>query len=122
VLAFAGGGKDAAALLAAPAEATGKDRIAGPLQPGAAGAPVFDRSGALAGLVGPMPEAPRLIAGVAPPTTYPLVPAAAVAAFLEAAGVAVQRAAAGGAKSAGEIAGAAGAAVAAIECAEPLKP
>ncbi|MEH3118262.1 MAG: serine protease [Methylorubrum populi] len=63
------------------------DGVFAPLQPGAGGAPVLDRSGRLAGLVARFPAAPRLIAGVMPPTRYPVVPAGAVAAFLAESGV-----------------------------------
>lgn len=71
------------AVVVAPGEA-GVDgaRVVAPLQPGAGGAPVLDRSGALAGLVARFPTAPRLIAGVAPPTSYALVPGRVVAGFL----------------------------------------
>ena len=72
---------------AAPGEVQGTDVIAA-LQPGSAGAPVLDRSGALVGLVARYPTAPRRIAGVVPPARLPLVPARAVAAFLDAQGVA----------------------------------
>lgn len=61
--------------------------VSAPLQPGAAGAPVLDRAGRLIGLVARFPAAPRLIAGVMPPTRYALIPAKAVAAFLAESGV-----------------------------------
>ncbi|ACB79556.1 Peptidoglycan-binding domain 1 protein [Methylorubrum populi BJ001] len=70
----------------APASA-GAGGVYAPLQPGAAGAPVLDRSGRLVGLVARFPTAPRLIAGVMPPTRYALVPGQAVAAFLAEAGL-----------------------------------
>ncbi|CAO4141523.1 Peptidoglycan-binding protein [Methylorubrum thiocyanatum] len=70
----------------APASA-GAECVYAPLQPGAAGAPVLDRSGRLVGLVARFPTAPRLIAGVMPPTRYALVPGKAVAAFLAEAGL-----------------------------------
>ncbi|WP_420847330.1 serine protease [Methylobacterium organophilum] len=71
---------------AAPAEPAG-DGVSAPLQPGSGGAPAFDRSGRLAGLVAVYPSAPRLVAGVVPPTRYRLVPAAAIGGFLTANGV-----------------------------------
>jgi hypothetical protein len=71
---------------AAPGEARGGDVIAA-LQPGSAGAPVLDRSGALVGLVARYPAAPRRVAGVVPPARLPLVPARAVTAFLAAQGL-----------------------------------
>ncbi|CAO4162743.1 peptidoglycan-binding protein [Methylorubrum populi] len=65
----------------------GEGGVFAPLQPGAGGAAVLDRSGRLAGLVSRFPAAPRLIAGVMPPTSYAIVPAKAVAAFLAESGV-----------------------------------
>ncbi|KMO20475.1 peptidoglycan-binding domain-containing protein [Methylobacterium platani] len=59
-----------------PSVATG-DLAAGgvlaPPQPGAAGAPVLARPGRLLGLVARLPATPRLVAGVLPPLTHPLV-------------------------------------------------
>lgn len=63
-------------------------RVTAPLQPGSAGAPLFGPEGRLAGLVAAYPAAPRLVAGVAPPMSLPVVPAAAVAAFLAGKGIA----------------------------------
>ncbi|MCJ2034094.1 serine protease [Methylobacterium sp. J-068] len=72
----------------APGEAEdGPQRIGAPLQPGAGGAPVLDRSGALVGLVASFPASPRLVAGIVPPARYGLVPAGIVAAVLETAGL-----------------------------------
>ncbi|KQP30778.1 peptidoglycan-binding protein [Methylobacterium sp. Leaf104] len=68
-------------------DSAGSARITAPLQPGAGGAPVLDRSGALAGLVAMVPGRPRLVAGVLPPARYGLVPAATLASFLGAAGL-----------------------------------
>jgi hypothetical protein len=73
--------------LAAPGEMRGEEVIAA-LQPGSAGAPVLDRSGALVGLVARYPAAPRRVAGVVPPARLPLVPARAVTQFLAAQGLA----------------------------------
>lgn len=75
------------AVAAAPGEALGAG-VSAPLQPGAGGAPVFDRSGNLVGLVASFPASPRLIAGVAPPTRYAMIPGAAAAAFLAGNGIA----------------------------------
>lgn len=63
-------------------------RVTAPLQAGSAGAPLFGAQGRLAGLVAAYPAAPRLVAGVAPPTSLPVVPAAAIAAFLAGKGIA----------------------------------
>ncbi|MFH6781835.1 MULTISPECIES: peptidoglycan-binding protein [Methylobacterium] len=56
--------------------------VLAPLQPGAAGAPVLDRSGRLLGLVARLPAQPRLVAGVLPPLTHPLVGSDALTGFL----------------------------------------
>ena len=48
---------------------------------------MLDRSGRLVGLVARFPTAPRLIAGVMPPTRYAVVPGKAVAAFLSESGL-----------------------------------
>ena len=90
--------------------------ILAPLQPGAAGAPVLDRFGGLAGLVGRFPAAPRLVAGVAPPTSHPVVTAQAVAAFLAANGIAAPSAGAGKPGTVGSVAAGIGGAVVAIVC------
>lgn len=66
----------------------GTGSVFAPLQPGAGGAPVLDRSGHLVGVIARFPTVPRLIAGVMPPTSYALVPAGTIAAFLAQAGVA----------------------------------
>lgn len=96
----------------APGTAQGSGVVA-PLQPGAAGAPVLDRAGALAGIVARYPSTPRLVAGVAPPTSYPILPGEAVLGFLRRNGIAPT--AAGG--SAGASAGAMAPAVVAVTCA-----
>ncbi|WP_158266817.1 peptidoglycan-binding protein [Alsobacter soli] len=92
-------------------------RVFAPLQKGAAGTVIFDRRGRVAGLVaGDAPE-PRMVAGVAPATSWPAVSGAAVARFLAANGV-QPGAGAGSAEplSAGQIAAAAKGAVLAVEC------
>ncbi|MBX9932288.1 MAG: peptidoglycan-binding protein [Methylobacterium sp.] len=81
------GAEAAGSVVVAPGEMAGEGVFA-PLQPGSGGAPVFDRSGRLAGLVSTFPTAPRLIAGVMPPTRYVLVSSQRVAAFLAENGVA----------------------------------
>ncbi|MGT2479895.1 trypsin-like peptidase domain-containing protein [Methylobacterium oryzae CBMB20] len=86
LIALAPGGEDVSA---APVSAV-SEGVVGPLQPGSAGAPVLDRSGRIIGLVARYPTRPRLVAGVVPPLRVPLVPAAAVSAFLAAQRLAAQ--------------------------------
>lgn len=114
VLSFSGA---QSSLVATPA-GVASGRLVAPLQPGASGAPAFSRSGAVAALVGAVPATPRMVAGVATPAAYPMIPAEAVAAFLAANGIALPGAAASDvSRSAGEIAATAGAAMVSIECA-----
>ncbi|KQP61611.1 hypothetical protein [Methylobacterium sp. Leaf108] len=75
------GAEEGGTVAVAPGETVGEG-IAAPLQPGSGGAPVLDRSGNLMGLVSSYPTAPRLVAGVVPPTRYALVPGARIAGFL----------------------------------------
>jgi hypothetical protein len=77
ILAYAGGAA-ATDVVVIPGESGPAGRLVAPLQPGAAGAPVLDRSGALVGLVGPMPAARRVVAGVVPPASHPIVAAEAL--------------------------------------------
>ncbi|KMO41175.1 peptidoglycan-binding protein, partial [Methylobacterium tarhaniae] len=86
-----------------------------PLQPGAAGAPVLDRSGRLLGLVARLPAQPRLVAGVMPPLTHPLVGLETLKALL---GPEAPKAAAGSTPplTAGAIAGRFAGAVVAVRC------
>ena len=104
-------------LAVVPGETGSAATLVAPLQPGAAGGPVFDRAGRLAGLIGAMPEAPRRIAGIVPPARYGLVSATELAKFLEGAGATLAAAPSGPDRTAGEIAAAAGPAVVPIECA-----
>ncbi|WP_375465344.1 serine protease [uncultured Methylobacterium sp.] len=78
---------DGSGVSVAPGSGSGAAGVVAPLQPGAGGAPVLDRTGALAGIVARFPAAPRLVAGVMPPARFALVPGAAVAAFLAENGV-----------------------------------
>ncbi|HKG77326.1 MAG TPA: trypsin-like peptidase domain-containing protein [Beijerinckiaceae bacterium] len=103
-------------LVATPAAAV-SGRLVAPLQPGASGGAAFSRGGALVGLVGPLPAAPRMVAGVAPPMTHPMTTAEAVSSFLTENGVTLPAAAATDApRSAGEIVSATGTAVVPIAC------
>lgn len=104
-------------LAVVPGETGWAATLVAPLQPGAAGGPVFDRAGRLAGLIGGMPEAPRRVAGIVPPARYGLVSATELTKFLDGAGATLAAAPSGPDRTAGEIAAAAGAAVVPIECA-----
>ncbi|MCJ2007640.1 serine protease [Methylobacterium sp. J-092] len=100
----------------APGAMVGAARVTAPLQPGSAGAPVLDRAGGLAGLVASYPAAPRLIAGVMPPASFPVIPGTVVAAVRGEAGIATRPSTAG-AGSVGAAASAVGGAVIGIVCA-----
>lgn len=99
----------------APAIA-GIGAVQAPLQPGAGGAPVLDRAGRLVGLVARFPNAPRLVAGVAPPTRYATVPGAAIAAFLAEIGVPTSVSSLGGTATLGSAVAPVIGAIVAIEC------
>ncbi|HYF56572.1 MAG TPA: serine protease, partial [Salinarimonas sp.] len=107
-------GKPGRALVAVAGE-RGPAGILAPLQPGAAGAPVFDRTGRLVGLVRGMPTDLRLVAGVAIPAGYALAGGEALAAALKGGGGPVAPASTGE-RSAGEIATAMAAAIVPVEC------
>lgn len=114
VLAFSG---SEPSLMVTPAEAI-SGRLVAPLQPGASGGVAFSRSGALAGLIGPLPVTPPMVAGVAPSMTHPMIAAETIASFLTEAGVTLPAAAASDMlRSAGDIASALGAAIVPIACA-----
>jgi peptidoglycan hydrolase-like protein with peptidoglycan-binding domain len=53
-------------------------RVLAALQKGGAGSPVFDRSGALVGLVATVAQEPRLVAGLVPAASYPVAGASDV--------------------------------------------
>ena len=61
-----------------PAEFLSGGRIVAPLQEGAAGGVVLDKSGAVAGLVGSITVGRRAVAGLVPPAAYPIVAASTV--------------------------------------------
>lgn len=80
------------------------DRISAPLQPGSSGAIVLDRDGALAGLVSRYPSSPRLVAGVAPPMSYPMVDGRVAFAFLAENGISPGAASGGSGSTLGAVA------------------
>ena len=63
-------------------------RALAPLQENAGGNVVFDRNGQLLGLIGRPPQARRLVAGIVPEASYPVISAGDLARFLQGAGVA----------------------------------
>ncbi|MBP0651690.1 hypothetical protein J8J40_31980, partial [Mycobacterium tuberculosis] len=65
---------------------------------------MFDRSGAVVGLLAGLASEPRPIGGVAPEAAVDLVPATAVAALLADNGIAASSAAMPGTRTAGELA------------------
>jgi S1-C subfamily serine protease len=67
----------------AEAITTGPNRIAAPLQPGSAGAALFDSTGALAGIVIDDPGARKQVAGVVPAARYRFATADDITAFLQ---------------------------------------
>ncbi len=88
-------------------------RIVASLQRGGAGSPVFDRSGALVGIVASVPQQPRLVAGIVPEASYPVTSAPEMAHF-----AGLTPGASGGkpALSAADVAASAKGAVVAIGC------
>ncbi|MBO1019399.1 trypsin-like peptidase domain-containing protein [Methylobacterium sp. SD274] len=80
------------------------DRLSAPLQPGSSGAIVLDRDGALAGLVSRYPSSPRLVAGVAPPMSYPMVDGRVAFAFLAENGISPGAASGGSGSTLGAVA------------------
>ncbi len=80
VLGFAGQG-----LTASPASFAGGEArpiVTAALDKGASGGPVFDRSGALVGIVAPIAEEPKRVAGLALAAPHALIASEAVRAFL----------------------------------------
>lgn len=92
-----------AGLVAAPGHVDGAGRLLAPLQPGASGGAVLDRSGALVGVVGALPTAPRVVAGIVPPLSHPVVTVSAIGSFLDAQQLRLSSAEPRPARSAGEI-------------------
>ncbi|GJE43536.1 S1 family peptidase [Methylobacterium soli] len=107
---------DASGISVAPGSGASAGGVFAPLQPGAAGAPVLDRAGALVGLVARFPASPRLVAGVMPPTSQPLIAAGTVAAFLGEHGVASAQPPTGSLASLGAVTAPLTGAVTAIWC------
>jgi len=80
VLGFAG-----SRLVASPAALAGgetRPTVVVAAETSAAGAPVFDRRGALVGLIAPITEEPKRVAEVALAAPHPIIAAAAIRAFL----------------------------------------
>jgi peptidoglycan hydrolase-like protein with peptidoglycan-binding domain len=91
VIGFAEQRQGAPQLVVAPGEArvpqgSGTLRVFAPLQHGAAGSLVLDRQGGLAGVVSGTAQEPRLVAGITPAASWPVVKTDAVARLLQQAG------------------------------------
>ncbi|THD47754.1 MAG: peptidoglycan-binding protein [Bradyrhizobium sp.] len=115
-LAPAGGGKaklEASSAAVAPLS-DGRSAIVAALGAGASGAPAFDRSGALAGVVAAIATPPRRVGTVVLAAPYPLIGAEAIAAFLQLAAPAAP--AATPALAAGEIVARESGLVAEVQC------
>ena len=72
-------------IAASPASAAGETKrpaVVAALDQGASGGPLFDRVGRLVGLVAPIGEAPKRVGSVALASSYPVIDADAVGAFL----------------------------------------
>ena len=102
----------------APVATGAPPRLVAALQGNIGGSAVFDRSGALVAMARAPSSAPRRIAGIIPQSAWALVPAAAISAFLDAAGVKPAAAAAttNGKSTAGEVAALRGRSIAALTC------
>ncbi len=98
----------------AEAITTAPNRIAAPLQPGSAGAALFDSTGALAGIVIDDPGARKQVAGVVPAARYRFATADDIGAFLQKNNVAPAKA--DQPKVTGNVAGARREAVVAVIC------
>ena len=104
-------------MLMPPAGAAGAS-VTAPLQAPATGAVVFDRAGALVGLVAAVPQMPPAVAGIVPRSIYPIVAATALAGFLGSTGMPPQlpATAAQTAGTAAEIAAEAGKSILPVTC------
>jgi peptidoglycan hydrolase-like protein with peptidoglycan-binding domain len=104
--------------IANPGASAVRFRVTGALQAGALGTPLFDRKGALAGVVVESRAAPFIVAGVVPAATYGAAPAAAIRLFLLDNKVTLEPAAAGPgeARSAGAVAAEALPSILAVAC------
>lgn len=118
IIGFVGGGRTpqltvSSGALLARADASQPVRIEAPLHREAAGSLVFTRSASLVGAIGSPRATPRLVAGIVPAASHPLVEAAHLLA--EATGKAPDRSA----RTSGAIAALVGPALVPIDCAVP---
>ena len=95
---------------------SGGSRAVAALENSASGAPAFDRSGGLAGLVAPIAEAPKRVGGVALAVPHAMIDADAIGGFLGGGQLVPIAAPAPAPLSAGEIAARERGAVAAVAC------
>jgi hypothetical protein len=102
-------------LTAAAGDLTGRSLVIS-AAPGIAGAPVFDRTGALSGvLAGPSVE-PLRVAGVVSEMTQSVIEVAAIAALLDSAGIRLESSSGDGAMTAGALAQGVGKSILAVTC------
>lgn len=109
-------GADAGGSIAVSSGQAGEGRLSAPLQPGSSGAVVLDRDGALAGVVTRYPSSPRLVAGVAPPMSYPLVDGRVALAFLAENGISPGAASGGPGSTLGAVASRVAGSVVGLTC------
>ncbi|MDF2119817.1 peptidoglycan-binding protein [Roseiarcaceae bacterium H3SJ34-1] len=102
----------------APASASAPPRLVAALQGNIGGTAVFDRSGRLIALAAAPTTEPKRIAGIIPQSAWALIPAAAITAFLDGAGVkpVAVDASASNNQTAGDIAGARRRAILPLTC------
>lgn len=110
------GQRIAAALPGLSVAANGGTMVRAPLQPGGAGSPVFDASGALAGLITGNPSERYLVAGVAVQRSYGFAGGAAIANLLGPAGIKLGSAGTGAERSTGAVVAGAVQGVVAVSC------
>lgn len=103
-------------LASPPGRGQAETRIFAPLQENAAGSAVFDRTGAFRGVIGRLSAKPRLVAGIVPQASHPLLVGEALAQLLADASPAPSPTSVDRKRTAGEIAAGATDSLIAIDC------